>query len=113
MTQARILDLMPPGSGGVHRDDVQRLLAVAYRRGQEEAARAGSPAPPSDTEAATLLEGMPTNWKLSWGTDDEAFDQWCVHEVIGLPDEPSCRLVGSGATPFAALLRAAAATGRG
>lgn len=42
MTQARILDLMPPGTGGVHRDDVQRLLAVAYYRGRKDASEAST-----------------------------------------------------------------------
>lgn len=54
-----------------------------------------------------LLENMPTNWELSWGSDDEERPgEWQVHARQGSRNDREWVFLGSGPTPSAAIERA-------
>lgn len=61
------------------------------------------------------LLGQNQNFELSfdYGDEDEAGKNWCVRRVNGGVNDREWTLIGSGATPEAALTAALAATGRG
>jgi hypothetical protein len=63
---------------------------------------------------AEWINRMPTNWELSWGSDDtESPSLWQVHKRVGSRNDREWELLGEGATPKAAIDAAIRARGQG
>lgn len=57
--------------------------------------------------AVDALDAIPTNWELSFGNDDEEEKpEWRVHRRHGSVNDREWTLIGTGATPGAALAAA-------